>query len=100
MATIRIDKNVIVPMRDGVHLATDVYRLEGAGAAPVLLTRTPYDKEHTLRGSTTFDILHAVQAGYVVVIQDVRGRYASEGTFNAHGQESQDGADTIGWLAV
>jgi uncharacterized protein len=100
MATIVIDKNVMVPTRDGVYLATDVYRLEGAAPAPVLLTRTPYDKEHTVRGSTTFNILRAVQAGYVVAIQDVRGRYASEGTFNAHGQESHDGYDTIDWLAV
>ena len=73
MTTIRIDKNVMVPMRDGVRLATDVYRLDGVAPAPVLLTRTPYDKEHTVRGSTTFDILRAVQAGYVVVIQDARG---------------------------
>ena len=100
MTTILIDKNVMVPMRDGVRLATDVYRLDGVPPAPVLLTRTPYDKEHTVRGSTTFDILRAVQAGYAVVIQDVRGRYASEGTFNAHGQESHDGSDTIDWLAV
>jgi uncharacterized protein len=100
MTTILIDKNVMVPMRDGVRLATDVYRLDGAAPAPALLTRTPYDKEHTVRGSTTFNILRAVQAGYVVVIQDVRGRYVSEGTFNAHGQESHDGADTIDWLAV
>ena len=75
---IRIDKNIMVPMRDGVRLATDMYRLDGATPAPVLLTRTPYDKEHAL-GGTTIDIIRAVQAGYVVVIQDVRGRYASEG---------------------
>jgi len=50
MATIRIARTIMVPMRDGVHLATDVYRLDGAAPAPVLLTRTPYDKEHTLRG--------------------------------------------------
>jgi predicted acyl esterase len=56
MATIRIDKNVMVPMRDGVRLATDIYRLDDATPAPVLLTRTPYDKEHAL-GSTTIDIL-------------------------------------------
>src|SRR5919201_6222618 len=87
MATILIDKNVMVPMRDGVRLATDVYRLDGAPPAPVLLARTPYDKEHTVVGSTTFDILRAVQAGYVVVIQDVRGRYASEGEFDPMMQE-------------
>jgi uncharacterized protein len=79
MATILIDKNVMVPMRDGVRLATDVYRLDGATPAPVLLARTPYDKEHAVVGSNTFDILRAVQAGYAVVIQDVRGRYAPGG---------------------
>ena len=100
MATILIEKNVMVPMRDGVRLATDVYRLDGTAPAPVLLTRTPYDKEHTVSGSTTFDILRAVQAGYAVVIQDVRGRYASEGAFTPHFQESHDGADTIAWAAA
>ena len=67
MATILIDKNVMVPMRDGVRLAIDVYRLDSAPPAPVLLTRTPYDREHAVVGSTTFDILRATQAGYVVV---------------------------------
>lgn len=99
MATILIDKNVMVAMRDGVRLATDTYRLQGADPAPVLLSRTPYDKEHALTGSTTFDILRAVQAGYAVVVQDVRGRYASEGTFNPMFQETYDGLDTIAWAA-
>ncbi|TMC42137.1 MAG: CocE/NonD family hydrolase [Chloroflexi bacterium] len=100
MATILIDKNVMVPMRDGVRLATDVYRLDGATPAPVLLARTPYDKEHIVAASNTFDILRAVQAGYVVVIQDVRGRFASEGEFNPQFQEGRDGVDTIAWAAV
>src|SRR6266508_3726772 len=91
MATILIEKNVMVPMRDGVRLATDMYRLDGTTPAPVLLTRTPYDKEHTVIGSTTFDILRAVQAGYAVVIQDVRGRYASEGAFDPMIHETRDG---------
>src|SRR5258708_16009376 len=70
----------MVPMRDGVHLATDVYRLEGAAPTPVLITRTPYDKEHAVAGrGDTFDILRAVQAGYSVVVPDVRGRYGSQG---------------------
>ena len=64
MAMILIEKNVMVPMRDGVQLATDVYRLNGEVPAPVLLTRTPYNKEYTLAGTSTFDILRAVQAGY------------------------------------
>jgi uncharacterized protein len=100
MATILIDKNVMVPMRDGVHLATDVYRMDGAAPAPLLLSRTPYDKEHAVAGSTTFDIVRAVQAGYAVVIQDVRGRYASEGAFAPMFQETRDGVDTIAWAAA
>jgi len=100
MATILIDKNVMVPMRDGVRLATDVYRPDGAAPAPVLLTRTPYDKEHAVVGSTTFDILRAVQAGYAVVIQDVRGRYASDGAFDPMVHETLDGVDTFAWAAA
>lgn len=100
MATIVIDKHIMVPMRDGVRLATDVYRMNGAPPAPVLLTRTPYDKDRVVVGSTTFDILRAVQAGYAVVIQDVRGRYASEGAFDPMFQETRDGVDTIAWAAA
>lgn len=100
MTTIRIDKNVMVPMRDGVRLATDVYRLEGAAPAPVLVSRTPYNKEYSVEGSSTFDILRAVQASYTVVTQDVRGRYASEGTFRPHIQETEDGLDTFTWAAA
>jgi predicted acyl esterase len=58
--------------------------MQGGIPAPVLLARTPYDKERILAGSDTFDILRAVQAGYTVVVQDVRGRYASEGEFTPH----------------
>ena len=88
-------------MRDGVRLATDVYRLDGTALAPVLLARTPYDKERAVASTgVPFDILRAVQAGYAVVIQDVRGRFASEGTFNIHFQEDRDGADTIAWAAA
>lgn len=101
MAVILIDKSVMVPMRDGVRLATDVYRLNGAAPAPVLLARTPYDKERAVAGgSGTFDLLRGVQAGYAVVVQDVRGRYASQGDFHPHFQETSDGLDTIAWAAT
>lgn len=100
MTKIFIEKNIMVPMRDGVRLATDVYRLEGAGPAPVLMARTPYNKDAILNGGTNFDILRAVQAGYVVVVQDVRGRYASEGEFNPHFQETEDGVDAFAWAAA
>ena len=98
---IALSRDVMVAMRDGVRLATDVYRLEGAGPAPVLVTRTPYNKEFTVAGSkNTFDIGRAVEAGYVVVIQDVRGRYASEGTFAPMIQETDDGLDAFAWAAA
>jgi putative CocE/NonD family hydrolase len=84
MSTILIEKNVMVPMRDGVQLATDIYRLEDASPTPVLVVRTPYDKDHLVAAGDIFDILRAVQAGYTAVAQDVRGRYASEGRFNPH----------------
>lgn len=99
MSKIVIEKNVMVPLRDGVRLATDIYRLEEAGPTPVLVARTPYNKDGILAGSETFDILRAVQAGYTVVTQDVRGRYASEGTFNPHIQETADGVDMFAWVA-
>ena len=102
MATTLIEKNIMLPMRDGVRLATDVYHLDGEAPAPVLLARTPYDKERTVigGGGVAFDVLRAVQAGYAVIIQDVRGRFASEGEFNPHFQEGRDGADTIAWAAA
>ena len=100
MTNILIEKNIMVAMRDGVGLATDVYRREGAKPTAVLLARTPYNKEGIVGGSVTFDILRAVQAGYVVVVQDVRGRYASEGVFNPHIQETADGVDMLAWTAV
>jgi putative CocE/NonD family hydrolase len=100
MTAILIEKNVMVPMRDGVRLATDVYRLEGAAPAPVLVVRTPYNKDHVVAGGDIFNILRAVQAGYTVVTQDVRGRYASEGTFYPHVQETDDGLDVFAWAAA
>src|SRR5437899_4217694 len=102
MATTLIDKNIMLPMRDGVRLATDVYHLDGEAPAPVLLARTPYDKERTVigGGGVAFDVLRAVQAGYAVVVQDVRGRFASEGEFTPHFQEARDGADTIDWAGA
>jgi putative CocE/NonD family hydrolase len=102
VTSILIDKDAMLPMRDGVRLATDVYRLQDAPRAPVLLTRTPYDKEQTIVGGAgvAFDVMRAVQSGYVVVIQDVRGRFGSEGEFTPHFQEPRDGADTIAWAAA
>ena len=90
----------MVPMRAGVRLATDIYRIEGAAPTPVLIVRTPYNKDHMVAGEDIFDILRAVQVGYTVVTQDVRGRYASEGSFNPHVQETADGVDAFAWAAA
>ena len=92
-----VEKNVAVPMRDGVILRADVLRPGGEGAFPVLVYRTPYGKEPALEEYTTFR--HAVEHGYAVVVQDVRGRYASDGEFRPYENEGRDGYDTIEWAA-
>lgn len=96
---IRIEKSLRVPMRDGVLLATDVYRPADDGAYPTIVNRLPYDKELPIV-NFSFDTLRAVQAGYAVVVQDTRGRYQSEGHFTAFVDEATDGADTIAWAAA
>ena len=94
MPTFTVETGVMVPMRDGVRLATDVYR-PTEGPMPTLLTRTPYNKDVVAGFSDDLDLFRALRAGYAVVAQDVRGRFASEGTFDAYHQEAADGADTI-----
>ena len=89
--------NVAVPMRDGVVLRADVMRPEAGGPFPVLVYRTPYGRTQAQTAYTTFR--HAVERGYAVVIQDVRGRYGSDGEFNAYWNEGHDGYDTIEWAA-
>jgi putative CocE/NonD family hydrolase len=92
-----IEKDVPVPMRDGVGLRADVLRPHGDGPFPVLVYRTPYGKDSALKEYTTFR--HAVERGYAVVVQDVRGRYASAGEFRPYQNEGRDGYDTIEWAA-
>jgi len=94
--SLSVERNVAVPMRDGTVLYADVYRPSGPGPYPALLTRSPYDKAST--GAAPFTI-RAATAGYAVVIQDVRGRFESEGEFYPFVNERQDGYDTLEWLA-
>lgn len=89
------ERNVEVKMRDGVILRADVYRPRAEGKLPVLLERTPYDKNN---GVDT-GLLGAAR-GYVVIIQDVRGRYASDGEWYTFKHESDDGYDTVEWAAA
>jgi uncharacterized protein len=101
MTTIVFEKNIMVPMRDGVRLATDVIRLDGAGPQPVLMARTPYNKNLWLGDNLpVFDVFQAAQVGYTVVVQDTRGRFASEGEFMPMFQERTDGVDAIQWAAA
>ncbi len=93
-----IQKNVPAEMRDGAVLRSDVYRPADDGEYPVLLTRLPYGKDLP-RDPTYFDPVKAVRAGYIVVVQDVRGRYASEGEFVPFANEYEDGYDTVEWAA-
>jgi putative CocE/NonD family hydrolase len=90
-------KNVAVPMRDGVVLRADLWLPPRAGRYPTLVYRTPYGKEDAPKEWTTFAKLPG--QGYAVVIEDVRGRYASGGEFVAYQNEGKDGYDTIEWAA-
>ena len=99
---VRVEKDVPTPMCDGTVLRADVYRPQGGSAFPVLLLRTPYGKGIPPR----LDQSEALAAcGYIVVIQDVRGRYASDGEFDPHQSETggesdvADGHDTVEWAA-
>lgn len=100
--------DAMVPMRDGVRLATDVYLPAGDGPFPVLLERTPYDKRGTNHGDRTQVEAEPrskpeiarwfANAGYAYVLQDCRGRYGSEGSFTKYLDEGHDGADTLEWI--
>jgi putative CocE/NonD family hydrolase len=96
---VSIERDVPVPLPDGTTLRADLWRPADGHPAPVLLQRTPYDKGFALVVQTGLDPARAVAAGYAVVVQDVRGRYASEGTFDPFVHESSDGAATIAWVA-
>jgi hypothetical protein len=97
---VTVEKNVAIPMRDGTVLRADVYRPEPVGKYPVLIQRTPYNKEFWPVTALTLDPVRAAADGYAVVIQDVRSRWASEGdTFFPYRNEFDDGYDTADWAA-
>jgi putative CocE/NonD family hydrolase len=96
-ASFLTENDVAVPMRDGVVLRADVLRPKGEGRFPVLVYRTPYGKEFALKDYPTFR--HALERGYALVVEDVRGRYASGGDFKPYQNEGRDGYDTIEWAA-
>jgi predicted acyl esterase len=96
----------MVPMRDGVRLATDVYRIAGEGRWPVALVRTPYGKQFgtgpSINGMPLWPVRQFAQNGIVLVVQDVRGRHGSEGKAIPYVDDAwgvrQDGFDTVAWI--
>jgi putative CocE/NonD family hydrolase len=90
-----VDDEVMVPMRDGVELATDVYRPAGDEALPTILIRTPYKKEMVEVKAKFY-----ARRGYAVAVQDCRGRFASGGVWEPFIHEADDGYDAIEWLAT
>ncbi len=91
--TVTEDLDVKVAMRDGVRLSTNIYRPDTAGTFPVILVRTPYGNG----GSRNKDGHFFAQNGYVYIVQDVRGRYESEGQFYAMQAEFEDGCNMQQW---
>ncbi|MEM7292782.1 MAG: CocE/NonD family hydrolase [Pseudomonadota bacterium] len=88
----------MVAMRDGVRLATDVYLPAGDGPFPTVLTRLPYGKTESW---TYLPVIadHWMRMGFAAVVQDVRGKWNSEGEFNPNLGEAEDGYDTLEWIA-
>ena len=101
VARILIEKDVPIPLRDGTRTVGDLYRPADGSAVPALVTRNPYDKEVELRAVGTLPSPGKLaERGYAVVSTDVRGRFASEGTFTPFQDEGPDGYDTIEWTAA
>ncbi len=99
---LKVEDGLMLPMRDGVRLATDVYRPARGGepandAFPALLHRTPYDRTSERLSEQA---RYFATQGYVVIVQDMRGLYGSEGTFQKyHEFDAPDGYDTVAWAA-
>jgi putative CocE/NonD family hydrolase len=98
-----VDQKVMMPMRDGIRLATDIYRPKGPGNYPVILSKTPYNfnqwidgKEMIRQYEAAYD---AVKRGYVYIVQNERGRFFSEGVWDILGTPTTDGYDAFSWIS-
>src|SRR5438105_14267387 len=92
---VTVENNVPMKARDGVTLRANVYRPKPEGKSPVLLERSPYDKDN----DEGFD-MRAAAHGVIYIIQDCRGRYASEGDWYTFRYESSDGYDAVEWARM
>jgi len=110
-----VHRDVMIPMRDGVRLATDIYRpatlgRAGDAARPVIFERTPYDKSGTPRTELTAAhpvslskpelAIRLVREGYITIWQDCRGRHRSQGSFTKYVSEGADGYDAMAWIVA
>ena len=98
-----IEQKVMMPMRDGIRLATDIYRPKTAEPVPIIFSKTPYNfnswVDDELRTRTYRSALEAVSRGYAYVVQNERGRYFSEGDWDILGTPVTDGYDAFSWMA-
>ncbi|WP_194775711.1 CocE/NonD family hydrolase [Pararhodonellum marinum] len=98
-----VDQKVMMPMRDGVRLATDIYRPKTDQPVPIIFSRTPYNfnsyRDGELVTRTLQSALEAVQKGYAYVVQNERGRFFSEGEWGILGTPLTDGYDAFTWMA-
>ncbi len=95
---VKLENDVPVKMRDGITLRADIYRPDAEGEFPILLKRTPYNKSGS--GREMEFARKAASRGYLVIMQDVRGRYSSEGDWYPFIHEAEDGYDTVEWAAA
>ena len=98
-----VDQKVMMPMRDGIRLATDIYRPKGPGRYPVILSKTPYNFNHWIDGKEMIRqyeaAYDAVKRGYVYIVQNERGRFFSEGVWDILGTPTTDGYDAFSWIS-
>lgn len=99
MNTMKIEKNIPCRLSDGTILRTDVYRPDDEETYPVLMLRLPYDKETPRYFNEYLDVPRMVEAGFAVLLQDVRGRFASEGEYFPFRYERKDGYEAVEWAA-
>ncbi len=102
VSRVLVEKNIPIPLRDGVVTYADIFRPADGSPVPGIITRTPYDKE--VFAAAALPIMPAAlklaERGYAVAVQDVRGRFSSEGDFNPFVNEADDGYDSVEWLAA
>jgi putative CocE/NonD family hydrolase len=99
-ADLVVERNVDVPMRDGVILRADVYRPATDAPVPAVVNRTPYDRSSPLIQLAAIEPERVVEAGLALVCQDVRGRFGSDGEFYTFFDDGRDSFDTVEWAAA